>query len=110
VIECHPSGPFLSLITYPFLSEFDLTLCSTAWEDKNYWINIRKALTCGFFMQVAHKEGEKNAYSTIKDNQVVRLHKSTGLDTSPEWVVYNEFVLTTGNVSVAVASVSCPIC
>lgn len=79
------------------MEKFDLTLCSTAWEDKNYWINIRKALTCGFFMQVAHKEGEKNAYSTIKDNQVVRLHKSTGLDTSPEWVVYNEFVLTTGN-------------
>lgn len=79
------------------MEKFDLELCSTAWEDKQYWINIRKALTCGFFMQAAHREGEKGAYNTIKDNQIVRLHKSTGLDTTPEWVIYNEFVLTTGN-------------
>lgn len=50
-------------------------------------------------MQVAHKEGEKASYNTVKDNQVVKLHKGTGLTTTPEWVVYNEFVLTTGNVS-----------
>lgn len=81
------------------MEKFDLELCSTAWEDKQYWINIRKALTCGFFMQTAHREGEKGAYNTVKDNQVVRLHKSTGLDATPEWVIYNEFVLTTGNVS-----------
>jgi pre-mRNA-splicing factor ATP-dependent RNA helicase DHX15/PRP43 len=37
------------------------------------YINIRKALICGFFMQVAHKEGEKNMYLTVKDNQVCRL-------------------------------------
>ncbi|OJT05704.1 hypothetical protein TRAPUB_3472 [Trametes pubescens] len=57
--------------------------------------NIRKALVCGFFMQVAHKEGEKNRYSTVKDSQVVSPHPSCGLDTSPEWVLFNEFVLTT---------------
>lgn len=51
-------------------SEFDLDLVSTAWEDKNYWVNIRKALTCGFFMQVAHRSGEKGSYTTVKDNQV----------------------------------------
>ncbi|KAK6904534.1 pre-mRNA-splicing factor ATP-dependent RNA helicase DHX15/PRP43 [Kwoniella mangroviensis CBS 8886] len=79
------------------MEKFDLELCSTAWEDKNYWNNIRQALTCGFFMQVAHKEGEKGSYMTVKDNQVVRLHLSCGLDTTPEWVIYNEFVLTTAN-------------
>ena len=52
------------------MERFDLELCSTAWEDKNYWNNIRQALTCGFFMQVAHKEGEKGSYLTVKDNQV----------------------------------------
>ena len=31
-------------------------------------------------------------------HQVVRLHLSCGLDTTPEWVIYNEFVLTTANV------------
>lgn len=34
---------------------------------------------------------------TIKDNQVVQLHPSTCLDHKPEWVLYNEFVLTTKN-------------
>nr|ODN88577.1 pre-mRNA-splicing factor ATP-dependent RNA helicase DHX15/PRP43 [Cryptococcus depauperatus CBS 7841] len=79
------------------MEKFDLELCSTAWEDRNYWNNIRQALVCGFFMHVAHKEGEKGGYVTVKDNQVVRLHLSCGLDTTPEWVLYNEFVLTTAN-------------
>lgn len=48
-------------------------------------------------MQVAHREGDKNGYLTIKDLQVVGLHPSTGLDHNPEWVIYNEFVLTTRN-------------
>ena len=34
---------------------------------------------------------------TVKDNQVVQLHPSTCLDHKPEWVLYNEFVLTTKN-------------
>ena len=33
----------------------------------------------------------------MKDNQVVQLHPSTCLDHKPEWVLYNEFVLTTKN-------------
>lgn len=36
-------------------------------------------------------------YLTIKDNQVVQLHPSTCLDHKPDWVIYNEFVLTTKN-------------
>lgn len=59
------------------------------------YINVRKALVCGYFMQVAHKEGEKGNYLTVKDNQVVGLHPSCGLETQPEWVIFNEFVLTT---------------
>ncbi|KAH9986863.1 P-loop containing nucleoside triphosphate hydrolase protein [Russula vinacea] len=31
----------------------------------------------------------------LRDNQVVSLHPSCGLDTQPEWVLFNEFVLTT---------------
>jgi len=46
-------------------------------------------------MQVAHKEGEKGAYLTVKDNQVVNLHPSCGLETEPEWDLFNEFALTT---------------
>ncbi|KAJ8366268.1 hypothetical protein AAFF_G00363300 [Aldrovandia affinis] len=50
----------------------------------------------GFFMQVAHLE-RTGHYLTVKDNQVVQLHPSTVLDHKPEWVLYNEFVLTTKN-------------
>ena len=39
-----------------------------------HYVNIRKALVCGFFMQVAHKEGEKGSYITVKDNQVQFRH------------------------------------
>ncbi|KAI0357049.1 P-loop containing nucleoside triphosphate hydrolase protein, partial [Trametes cingulata] len=76
------------------MERYEIELVTTQ-DERKLWTNIRKALVCGFFMQVAHKEGEKNAYLTVKDNQVVSLHPSCGLDTSPEWVVFNEFVLTT---------------
>jgi len=46
--------------------------------------------------QVGHLE-RAGHYLTVKDNQVVQLHPSTVLDHKPEWVVYNEFVLTTKN-------------
>lgn len=52
-------------------------------------------------MQVAHKSGagKSASYTTIKDNQIVAPHPSTTLDHSPEFLLYNEFVLTTRNVS-----------
>ncbi|THU98539.1 hypothetical protein K435DRAFT_777419 [Dendrothele bispora CBS 962.96] len=39
-------------------------------DQKKLFMNIRRVLVCGFFMQVAHKEGEKGSYLTVKDNQV----------------------------------------
>ncbi|KAL4243724.1 RNA helicase [Abortiporus biennis] len=76
------------------MEKFDIDLVSTQ-DERKLFVNIRQALVCGFFMQVAHKEGEKNAYLTVKDNQVVSLQPSCGLDTTPsEWVLFNEFVLT----------------
>ncbi|CAG8478414.1 12463_t:CDS:2 [Acaulospora colombiana] len=72
----------------------DQELVSTPFADKNYYTNIRKALTAGFFMQVAHLE-KTGHYLTCKDNQTVQLHPSSSLGHQPEWVLYNEFVLTT---------------
>eukprot|EP00775_Hariotina_reticulata_P007952 gene7952-8150_t len=74
----------------------NVRLVSTPFEDKNYYINIRKAITAGYFMQVAHLE-RQGTYLTGKDNQVVHLHPSTCLDHKPEWVLYHEFVLTSRN-------------
>ncbi|KZT01300.1 P-loop containing nucleoside triphosphate hydrolase protein [Laetiporus sulphureus 93-53] len=76
------------------MERYEIALVSTQ-DQRKLYMNVRQALVCGFFMQVAHKEGEKGAYLTVKDNQVVSLHPSCGLDTQPEWVIFNEFVLTT---------------
>ncbi|KAJ8689082.1 DEAH-box ATP-dependent RNA helicase prp43 [Pleurotus ostreatus] len=76
------------------MERFELELMSIS-DEKKLYQSIRQALVCGFFMQVAHREGEEGSYLTVKDNQVVALHPSCGLDTQPEWVLFNEFVLTT---------------
>jgi pre-mRNA-splicing factor ATP-dependent RNA helicase DHX15/PRP43 len=78
------------------MERLEVDLVTKSYQDQTrHYVDIRKALVCGYFMQVAHKEGEKGSYLTIKDNQVVSLHPSCGLDTQPEWVLFNEFVLTT---------------
>jgi len=73
----------------------EVELVSTPFEDKKYYENIRRALVAGFFMQVAKKDNK--TYVTVKDNQNVLLHPSTVLGQDSEWVVYNEFVLTSKN-------------
>ncbi|KAH8252985.1 hypothetical protein KR032_002982 [Drosophila birchii] len=78
------------------MDRFSLRRTSTEFTSKDYYVNIRKALVQGFFMQVAHLE-RTGHYLTIKDNQNVQLHPSTCLDHKPDWVIYNEFVLTTKN-------------
>ncbi len=62
---------------------------STEFTSPDYCLNIRKALVSGFFMQIGHLE-KTGHYLTIKDNQIVLDHK-------PEWILYNEFILTTKN-------------
>eukprot|EP00049_Salpingoeca_infusionum_P025957 m.22832 g.22832 ORF g.22832 m.22832 type:complete len:700 (-) comp8428_c2_seq1:20-2119(-) len=71
-------------------------LKSTPFASKDYYPNLQRAMTAGFFMQVAHLE-RSGHYLTIKDNQVVQIHPSCSLDNKPEWVMYHEFVLTTKN-------------
>jgi len=75
------------------MKRFNLELISTDFTSKDYYVNIRKCMVTGFFMQVAHLE-RSGHYLTVKDNQVVALHPSVGMDKKPEWVLYNEFVLT----------------
>ncbi|KAI8550007.1 hypothetical protein RHMOL_Rhmol06G0070400 [Rhododendron molle] len=75
---------------------YNLKLCSTDFNSHDYYINIRKAMLAGYFMQVAHLE-RTGHYLTVKDKQVVHLHPSNCLNRKPEWVIYNEFVLTSRN-------------
>lgn len=106
------------------MNRFNLRLCSTDFNSRDYYINIRKAMLSGYFMQVAHLE-RTGHYLTVKDNQVcklfhyvlkwfwnylygfrntnvcliqvVHLHPSNCFDHKPEWVIYNEYVLTSRN-------------
>jgi pre-mRNA-splicing factor ATP-dependent RNA helicase DHX15/PRP43 len=78
------------------MDRFGLRRTSTEFTSRDYYINIRKALISGFFSQIGHLE-RSGHYLTVKDNQVVQLHPSTCLDHKPEWVLYNEFVLTSKN-------------
>lgn len=58
--------------------------------------DIRKALTAGMFMQVAYRQ-RTGEYLTVKDNQVVGIHPGSVVNSRPEWVIYEEFALTTKN-------------
>lgn len=79
------------------MERHDLELVGGEYDDPKYWDNIRKALAAGFFMQVAKKRSGNKGYLTVKDNQDVLIHPSTVLSTANEWVIYNEFVLTSKN-------------
>ncbi|KAM7502545.1 hypothetical protein LguiB_001449 [Lonicera macranthoides] len=61
------------------MARFNIKLCSTDFNSREYYLNIRKAMLAGYFMQVVH------------------LHPSNCLDHKPEWVIYNEYVLTSRN-------------
>jgi pre-mRNA-splicing factor ATP-dependent RNA helicase DHX15/PRP43 len=78
------------------MNRLNLPLNSTPWESRDYYVNIRRSLVSGFFMKIGHLE-RNSSYLTVKDNQVVALHPSTVLDRKPEWVMYDEFVLTSKN-------------
>jgi len=68
-----------------------------------YFANIRKALLEGFFDQVALYQ--RGLYLTVKDDQLMYLHPSCGVDHKPNWVLYNEFVITQKNYIRTVTSI-----
>ncbi|KAK1867924.1 hypothetical protein I4F81_010421 [Pyropia yezoensis] len=85
----------------------DSTLREAEYDDR-----VLKALLSGFFMQVAHRQagkaGSGGGYLTVKDHQLVALHPGCGLTRSPDWVMYNEFVLTKRNFIRTVTEVRGP--
>lgn len=51
------------------MDRYHLALTTTK-DPKTLAINVRKALVCGYFTQVAHRIGEKSSYLTVKNNEV----------------------------------------
>ncbi|KAL8041016.1 hypothetical protein ABFX02_10G137600 [Erythranthe guttata] len=60
---------------------------------------VRKAVAVGFCLHAAKKDTLGRGYVRLVDNRSVYLHPSSSLftrqATMPEWVVYNELVMTT---------------
>lgn len=74
----------------------NVPILSNDTKSHDYYHNIRLALTAGEFMQTAFKQRTGN-YLTVKDNQLVHIHPSSVIDHKPEWVLFEEFALTTKN-------------
>lgn len=51
------------------MAQFEIRVISYP-DEKKLHKNLRKALVCGFFMQVAHKVREEGPYLMIKEDQV----------------------------------------
>ncbi|KAM5582342.1 putative pre-mRNA-splicing factor ATP-dependent RNA helicase DEAH5 [Rosa sericea] len=61
----------------------------------NNYTKISKAITAGFFFHVAKKDPQEG-YKTLVENQPVYIHPSSALfQKQPDWVIYNELVMTT---------------
>lgn len=78
------------------MTKMAMPMVSTPFESPDYYTNLRKCLTAGLFMQVAHLQRQGH-YLTAKDNQVVAIHPSSVVDKKPEWLLFQDFVLTSRN-------------
>jgi pre-mRNA-splicing factor ATP-dependent RNA helicase DHX16 len=63
--------------------------------DDTLAINIRKAITAGYFYNTA-RISKGGSYKTVKHNQSVAIHPHSALfELNPRWVLYHELVYTT---------------
>lgn len=74
-----------------------LALLSSSKNESKLSRNIRKAVLCGYYMQVGHRTTKRGKYLTAKDEEEVRVHPTSGIDRNAMWLVYHEFVLTEKN-------------
>ena len=53
------------------MERLEINLETTSYKDQTrHYLDIRRALVCGYFTQVAKKNSQGSSYLTIKDNQV----------------------------------------
>ena len=79
------------------MKRLDIPLVTCRSANGNYDTNaIRMALTNAMYMQTAYLQRAGN-YLTVKDNQIVYLHPSSSVEGKPQWVLFEEFALTSKN-------------
>ena len=53
------------------MERLEISLETDSYKDQTrHHMDIRKALVCGYFTQVAHKDDQGSSYLTVKDNEV----------------------------------------
>jgi ATP-dependent RNA helicase DHX8/PRP22 len=68
---------------------------------------VRRAITAGFFFNTARKDPQGGGYRTLADNQQVYIHPSSALfHQQPQWVIYNEIVMTSKEYMREVTAIS----
>ncbi|GAB5029941.1 pre-mrna-splicing factor atp-dependent rna helicase-like [Nannochloropsis oceanica] len=88
------------------LTRMEVPLVSPDFNSPDYYTRIKKALTAGGYMQIAHLQ-RTGQYLTVKDHQIVSIHPSSVLDMKPPWVLYADFVLTSKNYIRTITAVEC---
>eukprot|EP01082_Thalassiosira_pseudonana_P009772 g8712.t1 g8712 contig33:45011-47304(-) len=79
------------------MTRLDIPLLTCRGKNGNYDTNaIRMTLTTAMYMQVAYLQRAGN-YLTVKDNQIVYIHPGSSIDGKPQWVLFEEFALTSKN-------------
>mmetsp|Transcript_22381 Transcript_22381/g.48638 ORF Transcript_22381/g.48638 Transcript_22381/m.48638 type:complete len:721 (-) Transcript_22381:99-2261(-) len=79
------------------MTRLDIPLLTCRGKNGNYDTNaIRMTLTTAMYMQVAYLQRAGN-YLTVKDNQIVYIHPGSSIDEKPQWVLFEEFALTSKN-------------
>ncbi|CEI93326.1 Putative Adenosinetriphosphatase [Rhizopus microsporus] len=58
-------------------------------------VEVKLAITSGFFFNAARLNKSGDSYRTVKQNQTVHIHPSSSmLQKKPKWIIYFELVLT----------------
>jgi len=78
------------------MQKLNVTLCSLEYGSASYDTSIRMAVSNGTYMHVAYRQ-RSGQYLTVKDNQIVHVHPGSVVVSNPEWIVFEEFALTTKN-------------
>lgn len=88
------------------MKRMDLSFASDSSADMQFANHIRKAILRGFFTKVALALPTKNQYMTLKDDVKSILWPATFLNRRPQFVVFNELVLTSNTYLRTVTAIS----
>lgn len=88
------------------MKRLGLDLSSDPTQDMQFANHIRKAILRGFFTKVAMALPTKSNYMTLKDNCKTIIFPGTFLNRKPQFVMFNEFVMTSQNYIRTVTAVS----